>query len=338
MICRPIADGGEGTAEALREAMGGCWVRERVTGPLPDMTVEAAFVHIPREGIAVVEMAAAAGLPMVPAGLRNPERTTTHGVGQLLDAAAARSPRRILLTLGGSATVDGGVGMAMALGWRFFDDEGAPVGLGGAALYRIARIDGDRALRLPPIDALCDVRHTLVGPEGAARVFGPQKGANAAMVERLESGLERLADLIERQLGIPVRDLPGGGAAGGLGAAAVAFLGARLTPGVEAVLRAVRLDDALRDADWVITGEGRFDATSLRGKAVSGVAAAAHRAGARVAVLAGHVALHPAEWRAAGITEACSMVSGAFTEEDAIRHAAARLRAIAEDWARRSLV
>ncbi len=337
ILCRPMADGGEGTAAALQSAMGGEWVRLRVTGPLPDLKVESAFVHLPSERIAIVEMAAAAGLPLTPPDRRNPERTTTYGVGELLRAAAALAPRRILLTLGGSATVDGGIGMASALGWRFLDAHGQPILHGGAGLNRIEHLDGRAALRMPEVEALCDVQHPLVGPDGAARVFGPQKGADPEMVERLDAGLARLAALIERELGVRVRDLPGAGAAGGLGAAAVAFLGARLTPGIEAVLRAARLDDALRDADWAITGEGRFDATSLRGKVVSGVIGAASRARARIAVFAGSVALTPDDWRSAGIADAVSLVGPGVTAAEAIRHAAAHLRQAAEAWARRSL-
>lgn len=337
VVCCPMADGGEGTAAALQSALGGRWIRRRVTGPLPDLAVEAAFVHLPAEQIAIVEMASAAGLPRITPEQRNPERTTTYGVGDLLRDAAALSPRRILLTLGGSATVDGGIGMASALGWRFLDARGEPVVHGGAGLRRIERIDGSAAQRMPEVEALCDVRHPLVGPEGAARVFGPQKGADPGMVERLEAGLERLASLIERDLGLRVRDLPGGGAAGGLGAAAVAFLGARLTPGVDAVLRATRLEDTLRGADWAITGEGRLDATSLRGKVVSGVARAASRAGAPVAVFAGSVALPPAEWRAGGIADAIPLTGNGVSIEEAVRDAAAHLRRAAESWARRSL-
>lgn len=338
VVCRPLADGGEGTAATLRSALGGEWVRARVTGPSPDLRRDAAFVHVPDARLAVVEMAAAAGLPLTPPERRNPERTTTYGVGELLRAAAALAPSRILLTLGGSATVDGGIGMAAALGWRFLDERGEAVGHGGAALSRIARIDGAHALRLPEVEALCDVRNPLVGPEGAARIFGPQKGADPAMVERLEAGLGRLADLIERDVGMRVHDLPGGGAAGGMGAAAVGFLGARLVPGIDAVIRAVSLDGALQGAEWAITGEGRFDATSLKGKVVSGVLSAARRAGARVAVFAGSVALSPSEWAAAGVADAVSLVGSRATAEDAIRNAAQYLRAAAVEWARRRLM
>lgn len=337
VVRRPLADGGEGTAATLRSALGGEWVRVRVTGPLPDLRLDAAFVHVPAAHLAIVEMAAAAGLPLIPPDRRNPERTTTYGVGELLRAASALAPKRILLTLGGSATVDGGIGMASALGWRFLDDRGEPVGQGGAALSRIARIDGANAARLPEVEALCDVRNPLLGPEGAARIFGPQKGADPAMVERLEAGLARLADLIERDVGVRVHELPGGGAAGGLGAASVAFLGARLVPGVDAVIRAVSLNEALRGAAWVITGEGRFDATSLKGKVVSGVLTAARRAGARVAVFAGSVALSPSEWAAAGVADAISLVGPQVKAEDAIRNAAQYLRAAAAEWARRRL-
>lgn len=332
--CRPIADGGEGTAQTILDALGGEWRRRRVHGPLPNQRVTADFAWIPRRSLAVVETASAAGLTLVPPRRRNPELATSYGVGQLIRAAARLQPRRLMLGLGGSATVDGGVGMAMALGWRVLDARGRPLGLGGAALRKIHAIAGGPAIPLPRVEALCDVTNPLLGPSGAARVFGPQKGADAAMVRRLEEGLARLADVVRRDLGLSLADLSGGGAAGGLGAGAVAFLGARLRPGIETVLKTVRMNATVRGATWVITGEGCFDATSMKGKAVSGVAKAAVRAGARVVVFAGLIRLPRRVWKNAGIETAIPLAANPRETPACMRNAALRLRQVAERWAR----
>lgn len=288
VVLRPMADGGEGTAEVLLAAEGGTWVSTRVRGPLPDMEVDAGFVWLPGRGPgALVEMATASGLELLSPDELDPLRATTYGTGQLVAAAVEHGAARLWLAIGGSATVDGGIGAAAALGWRFLDADGGDVGLGGQALGRIAHIEAPPALQKARVQVLCDVTNPLLGLRGAARVFGPQKGATPDEVVRLEAGLANLADVVERELGRDVRDLPGAGAAGGLGAGAVAFLDAELVPGVDAVIEAAGLDEALRGADWVVTGEGRYDEQSLEGKVVSGVRACARRVGCRVAVLAG---------------------------------------------------
>jgi glycerate kinase len=292
----PMADGGEGTAETLRDAQGGAWVAVRVTGPLPDMAVNAGFLWLPESGPgALVEMAAASGLELLAPEELDPGRATTLGTGELIAAAKERGAKRLWLAIGGSATVDGGVGMAAALGWRFLDQAGQDVGLGGLALERIARIEAPEQRLGVVVKVLCDVDNPLLGPRGAARVFGPQKGATPDMVERLESGLTNLARVVERDLDKDVSDLPGAGAAGGLGAGAVAFLDAELVSGVDAVADAAGLSEAIMGADWVITGEGRYDEQSLRGKVVSGVVERARREGVRVAVIAGSAALSAEE-------------------------------------------
>lgn len=291
MVLRPMADGGEGTAATVMAAAGGEWAPCRVTGPLPGTEVGAGFVWLPASGPgALVEMATASGLTLLEAAERDPLRTTTFGTGELLRAAAERGPSVLWLAVGGSATVDGGVGAATALGWRFLDRSGAEVGLGGEALARIHDIVPPDEVGLPPVVVLCDVDNPLLGESGAARVFGPQKGAGPEAVERLEEGLSNLAERVRSALGADLRGLQGAGAAGGLAAGAVAFMGATLVPGADAVMDAVGLADAVAGADWVITGEGRFDHQSLSGKVVSGVARVAHDAGVRVAVLAGSVA------------------------------------------------
>jgi len=320
VVTKPMADGGEGTAVTLMAAAGGQWVEVEVMGPLPEMRVNAGFVWLPKTRTAVVEMATASGLPLLRPDQYNPLKTTTYGTGQLIQAAIDRGAEQILLAIGGSATVDGGVGAAMALGWRFLDTGGGETGLGGGHLAEIDQI-------LPPaqgiaaaVKVLCDVDNPLCGEHGAACVYGPQKGATPEMVEVLDANLAHLAERIKNQLGLNIRDLPGAGAAGGLAAGAVAFLDGRLVSGVDEVIVQNHLKEELADADWVITGEGRFDTQSLRGKVVSGVAGAAREAGAKVAVLAGQVLLSPELYRRSGIEIALPLMTGSMTIDYAIAH------------------
>ena len=277
LLIRPMADGGEGTAEALMAAVGGQWVARRVTGPLPGMRVEAGFLWLGDSRTAIVEMASAGGLQLLRGDQLNPLRTTTIGTGELIRAAIEHGARRVLLGVGGSATVDGGVGAATALGWRFLDRDGRDIGAGGSDLAAIDRIVQPDDAMAAEVEVLCDVDNPLCGRQGAARVYGPQKGATPAMVEVLEASLSHLADMVEAQLGRSIAKLPGAGAAGGLAAGAVAFMNARLVSGIETIMALSRLPEAMADADWVVTGEGCFDEQSLRGKVVAGVAAAARR-------------------------------------------------------------
>lgn len=315
----PLGDGGEGTAEILREALGGEWIPVKTMGPLPDQVVDSGFVWVPPHCLAVVEMARSCGLPLVPRGRANPLLTTSFGTGELLNAAVDQGAKDIWLTVGGSATVDGGVGAAMALGWQFLDAQCDSIGFGGGALSRLMRIvRSPQTVSFPPCKVLCDVVNPLVGPEGAARVFGPQKGATMEMVAILEQGLRHLADVIETQLACDVRQLPGGGAAGGLAAGAVAFWNARLVSGIETVMQAVRFRERSRNAGWILTGEGSFDSQSLRGKVISGVIKVARESGVRVAVLAGTVRLSEREWREAGVDYARSLAEPGMTLEESI--------------------
>src|ERR1017187_1683845 len=287
VVMKPMADGGEGTAEVFHSAFGGEWFQHEVTGPLPKTLVNARYLWLPQERLAVVEMAQASGLVLLKTEQRNPLRTHSHGTGELLCYAASQGAQRILLAVGGSATVDGGVGAARAGGWRFVGANGKQVELGGGELERIVKIEDPK---LAPelkeedffntsVEVLCDVDNPLCGEYGAAHVFGPQKGATPEMVDQLDAGLRHLAELVKTQLGKDIADVPGAGAAGGLAFGALAFMDAKLIPGVDAIAEAIGLDAALRGADWVITGEGRFGEKSLRGKVVSGVArlAAQHK-------------------------------------------------------------
>jgi glycerate kinase len=418
VVTKPMADGGEGTAAVLMAVAGGQWVRRMGMGPLPEMQVEAGFVWLPESRTALVEMATASGLPLLRADQRNPLKTTTYGTGELIRAAIEHGAHHILLAIGGSATVDGGIGAAMALGWRFLAEDGGEIGLGGGQLTRITTIvppagsvpvrasrstgilpvsgtpnaidrvwepssmgvspmnvqgrqgqdapgthgrdgrathgrDGDpkrdssrlgthaHATTTPcgvttnvAVEVLCDVDNPLCGEHGAARVFGPQKGATPEIVEQLEEGLVHLARLIKDQLGQDIACLPGAGAAGGLAAGAVAFMDGRLVSGVEAVMAQIGLPEAVAVADWVVTGEGSFDAQSLHGKVVSGVTRVARAAGAKVAVCAGQIWLEPSVYRQAGIEIAAACMDAGMELDYAIAHSAELLTCAARRFAR----
>jgi len=287
----PLADGGEGTVEALVTSTGGRIVRTPATGPLGSR-IDSFFGVLGDSETAVVEMAAASGLPLVPHDLRNPMLTTTFGTGELIRAALDAGCRRIILGIGGSATNDGGVGAIQALGARFRDNEGNEVGFGGGELARIRTIDLsglDARIAETEFVVACDVDNPLTGERGASAVFGPQKGATPEMVSALDAGLQNLAEVIRRDLGRDVEDLPGAGAAGGLGAASVAFLGAELRSGIEIVLEATRFAERIRGASLIVTGEGRIDAQTLGGKTINGVLRVARSEGVPVVALGGGI-------------------------------------------------
>ena len=288
----PVADGGEGTVDAVVAAHSGRLVKVRVEGPLGD-PVEAAFGLIDEGRTAVVELAAASGLPLLPESRRDPRATSTFGFGQLLSAAKNAGARRIIAGIGGSATNDGGAGMAQALGYRLLDEAGHELARGGAALARLERIDPsafDATWRDVAVEVACDVRNPLTGPEGATAVYGPQKGATPRMIEELDTALEHFAEVVRRDLGVEVGSVPGAGAAGGAGAGLVAFLRARLLPGAPLVVDAAGLDEALAQARVVFTGEGRVDAQTAYGKGPSEVALRARALGIPVILLAGGLA------------------------------------------------
>lgn len=272
VVERPLSDGGNGLLEACQRLGGGRLQKVRVSGPLGD-PVDAALLRRGDEG--VIESAQACGLHLVPEGRRDPLVATSRGVGELIAAALEAGAGRILLGLGGSATVDGGAGMARALGWHFADAEGRPLPEGGGVLERLATIEPPAERTRMDVIALCDVENALTGPSGAARVYGPQKGAGKGEVERLESGLARLAEVIGARLGIGVAGLPGAGAAGGLGAGVRAFLDGELRSGAAWMMERAGLYEELEEADLLITGEGGFDAQSGMGKLTGRVIEAA---------------------------------------------------------------
>jgi glycerate kinase len=287
----PMADGGEGTVAALVSAAGGSYVEARVTGPLGE-PVTATFGLLDGGRTAVIEMAAASGLSLVPAPLRDPLRATTRGTGELLLAALGAGARRVIVGIGGSATNDGGAGLGQALGFRLLDSGGRDLGPGAGELSRLARIEpsGRRAeLDRAEIAVACDVTNPLCGPHGASAVYGPQKGATPEMIPELDRNLAHFAAIVERDLGVSIRDLPGAGAAGGLGGGLIAFGGGRLQGGVDLLIETVNLRERLRGADLCLTGEGALDAQSAYGKTAVGVARLAHSLGCPTIALAGGI-------------------------------------------------
>jgi glycerate 2-kinase len=324
----PVADGGEGTVEAMVDATKGRVVRVSVTGPLGE-PVEA-FYGLTGDGqTAVIEMAAASGLMLLEPARRNPLQTNTYGVGELIRAALDQGARTFILGIGGSASNDGGVGMLQALGVRLLDSAGDDLGFGGGALEHLDRIDVtglDPRLKDCQIEVACDVNNPLIGPKGASAIFGPQKGATPEMVRQLDANLAHYARLIERDLGISVAELPGGGAAGGLGAAMFAFLGADLRPGIDIVTTAVGLDSVVADADLVITGEGRIDSQPIHGKTPIGVAQVAKRHGKPVVGTAGGLSADVGVVHAHGLDAVFSVLYRACTVEEAFAEAADNVR------------
>jgi glycerate kinase len=285
----PVADGGEGTAEALVTAHGGTYQWANVEGPLGD-AVHASYGLIDGGHAAVMEMAAASGFSLVAAARRDVMHASTYGFGQLLEAARANAVRTIVCGIGGSATNDCGAGMAQALGARLLDAFGRDVPRGGAALINVDRIDTsgmNQQWRSVSVRVACDVTNPLTGPSGASHVYGPQKGADPDSVELLDRALGHFAEVIERDLGKKVADVPGAGAAGGTGAGMIAVLDAELTPGAPLIVSASGFDSQLAGADLVITGEGRADSQTAFGKAPGEVARRAKAAGVPVVLIAG---------------------------------------------------
>ncbi len=305
----PVADGGDGTVEALVTANRGEYLTADVEGPLGD-PVTATYGRIGPG--AVVELAAASGLTLIPPGRRDPRRTSTFGFGQLL-MAARQDTVRLIVGIGGSATNDGGAGMAQALGYRLKDTAGADLPRGGAALARLGQIDASGFKPWAPaveIQVACDVTNPLTGPRGASAVYGPQKGADEAAVRELDAALARLAEVIERDLGKRVADIPGAGAAGGTGAGLMAFLDASLVPGAPLVVEAAGLDAMLAGADLVITGEGRVDEQTAYGKAPGEVAKRAQGAGVPVILLAGSKGRGWEALTRSGVTSVVTLTDG----------------------------
>ncbi len=324
----PVGDGGEGTLEALVAATGGEYLPIEVEGPLGEPLT--ARLGLLGDGETVfVEMAEASGLSRLTSEQRDPLRASTYGTGQLIRAALATGRRRMLIGIGGSATNDGGAGMLVALGARLLDVGGVPLPPGGASLENLASVDLTQ-LAVPSdmeIIVACDVTNPLTGPQGASAVYGPQKGATPADIERLDRCLARLAEVTAERLGRDWSNAPGAGAAGGLGFALLAFLGGRLERGVELVLEAIRFDDHLRGADLVLTGEGRIDVqTTSFGKTLTGIGARASAAGVPVLALGGGLGADLGDYRAAGISGVSSIVPRPMGLDEAMASASSLVR------------
>jgi glycerate kinase len=332
----PMADGGEGTVESVLAACNGERRRTEVCGPL-GAPVNAAWGWLPHSHTAIIEMAEASGLQLVVLGQRDACISSTFGTGELIRAALDAGAQRVILAIGGSATNDGGAGAMQALGVKLLDAQGRPLPPGGLALGQLASIgldDLDPRLSAVRFDIAADVNNPLCGAHGASAIFGPQKGASPEQVEQLDRALGRFADHCAKVLEKDVRDEPGSGAAGGLGFAAKAFLGAQFKAGVDVVAELVGLAEVVAGADLVITGEGRFDAQTLRGKTPFGVARIAHEHGVPVIVIAGTLGEGYQQLYAHGIDAAFALASGPMTLEQACAKAPRLLRERATDIAR----
>lgn len=320
----PVADGGEGTVEAMIAATRGRAVTSTVTGPLGD-AVEAQWGISGDGQTAFIEMAAASGLALVPPERRNPLITTSYGTGELILQALESGVRNIIIGIGGSATNDGGAGMVQALGAKLCDANGADIGFGGGSLMSLNHIDIthlDARLRACSIRVACDVTNPLTGESGASFIFGPQKGATEAMILELDHNLAHFAEVMKKSLRVDVKDVPGSGAAGGMGAALMAFLGAELRSGIEIVTQALNLEEHIHDCTLVVTGEGRLDSQSIHGKVPVGVATVAKKYHKPVIGIAGSLTRDVGVVHQYGIDSVFSVLNRIGSLEEAFRDAA----------------
>lgn len=320
----PVADGGEGTVEAMIAATQGRAMTSTVTGPLGD-AVEARWGISGDGATAFIEMAAASGLALVPPEQRNPLVTTSYGTGELILRALESGVNNIIIGIGGSATNDGGAGMVQALGAKLCDADGTPIGFGGGSLTSLNHIDIsglDARLQTCSIRVACDVTNPLTGPSGASCIFGPQKGASAEMIIELDRNLAHYAEVIKKSLRVDVKAVPGSGAAGGMGAALMAFLGAELRSGIEIVTQALNLEEHIHDCTLVVTGEGRIDSQSIHGKVPVGVASVAKKYHKPVIGIAGSLTRDVGIVHQYGIDSVFSVLNRIGSLEEAFREAA----------------
>jgi glycerate kinase len=319
----PMADGGEGTVQALVDATDGEIITAEVSDPLGNRIKAEFGILGDSQKTAVIEMASASGLPLVPRDQRNPTLTTTYGTGELIRIALDKGCRKLIVGIGGSATVDGGAGMAQALGVRLLDKNSDEIPKGGGGLEHLDHIDTislDPRITETTTIVACDVDNPLVGPRGAPEVFGPQKGATPEMVKILDKFLDRYADIIKSDLGIDIKNIPGAGAAGGLGAGLMAFLGAQLRSGIDIVIDASGLETHLKDTDIVITGEGKIDRQTIYGKTPIGVARIAKKYGIPVIAFAGNIGSDSHVVYDNGIDALMSIISYPMTLDTAMEH------------------
>lgn len=321
VIIMPLADGGEGTVEALVQGMNGEEKVISVTGPINEK-VNATYGILKETNTAIIEMAQASGLPLVPAELRNPLNTTTYGVGEIIKEAIEKGCRNFIVGIGGSATNDCGVGMLQALGFEFYDENDNLVGLGGKVLNQIKRIKTDNKLK--ELDECnfkiaCDVNNPLYGENGAAYIYGPQKGATEEIVKELDKGLKNFSEVVKKDLGKDIAHIEGAGAAGGLGFGFLGFLNSKLESGIKIILDEIKLEEVVKDADLVITGEGRLDNQTAMGKAPIGVAKLAKKHGAKVIAIAGCTTPDAVKCNEEGIDAYFSIVNKAMTIDEAMK-------------------
>lgn len=327
----PMADGGEGTVESLVNATGGKIIKTNVKDPL-FRDIESFYGILGDGETAVIEMAAASGLYLLKDYERNPMITTTYGTGQLIKDALDKGCRNFIIAVGGSATNDGGAGMATALGVKFYDKDGREIGLGGGALSKIYSIDTsnlDYRLKECRFIVACDVANPLIGENGASRVYGPQKGATKEMVKVLDKNLEHYGKLLEKYFNKRIIDVPGSGAAGGLGAGLMAFLNAQLKSGIEIIIEALKLEEKIKEADIVISGEGKVDFQTAFGKTISGIAKLCKKHNKPLIVIAGTVEDIEKLYEI-GVSSVFSIMEKPMSLEDAIKNAPTLLEKSAE--------
>lgn len=319
----PLADGGENTASILAEYFGGGMkIIGNVQGPVPEIKVFGAYGNIASEKTAIIEMAIASGIDLLDKDDLQPLKSNTYGTGEILNEVFKAGFEQVYLTLGGSATNDGGTGAAAATGWKFFDKDGNSITPCGENLIDVVKIEEPPSTwHWPKVKCLCDVQNPLTGPSGAAAIYGPQKGADAKQIELIDRGLKNIAEIMRRDFGKEIDSIPGSGAAGGFGGGAIGFFNAELIPGIETILNWMDFSTELKGADWVITGEGCLDDTSFKGKVLSGISKAAADSDAKLAAIAGRIRASGKVLSEAGvaIAEACapSMIPDAVAFEHA---------------------
>lgn len=321
VVCVPVADGGDGLTEVMAQALSGTLIETTVLGPRLE-PLSSLFCLAEAKGVAVIEMARASGLALLSKNEQDPTKTSTYGTGQLIKATLDKGVRRIIVGLGGSATCDGGIGMASALGYTFLDKDGTalvPIGSSLRLLYAIDRSEVDNRLEAVVVEGVCDVTNPLIGPNGASHVYSSQKGASVEQIIELDAGLENLAAVIDRDMGIDIRYMPGAGAAGGLGGGLHAFLGAELRKGIDLVIDIVKLKEKICGADLVLTAEGRIDCQTKYDKAPAGVARAAQEAGVPCIAVCGGVGEKIDELYEVGIDAVFSICTGPQTLESAVQ-------------------
>ena len=332
----PMADGGEGTVESLVSMTNGEIIKTEVIGPLGEKVI-AEYGLLGEGQTAVIEMASASGLELITPKERNPLLTTTYGTGQLIKHALDKGVRRFLIGIGGSATNDGGAGMLQALGVSFKDQDGNELPFGGGALHRLHSIDMsglDKRIKTVQMDVACDVTNPLIGDNGASAIFGPQKGATTEMVRILDQNLAHFADVIKTQLGEDIAHLDGAGAAGGLGAGLLAFLNAQLKKGIDLVIEYTGLEEQVKEADYVFTGEGSIDGQTLFGKTPYGVAAIAEKYSVPVIAFAGRIGNGVESLYDNGFTAIIGILKGVTTLEEALECGEENLAFAAENVCR----